>query len=91
MNKENNSPRSFESDFGSVTADADATQTPTEPKPTATYADAYATLHDIAEKLRHAGPDDLDTLIQDYRHAMAAYRICADRIALIRQELDIEP
>jgi len=66
-------------------------EAPVIPESSATYAEAYAILHEIAERLRTAGPDDIETLIADYRRAMAAYRICAARLALIRQELDLEP
>jgi len=60
-------------------------------QPTMTYAQAYAVLHEISEKLRRAGPEDIETLIDDYRRAMGAYRICANRLELIRQELEQEP
>jgi hypothetical protein len=58
--------------------------------PSTTYAEAYHLLEEIAEKLRQAGPDDIDSLIDDFRLAMAAHRICADRLIAIRRELDLE-
>jgi exodeoxyribonuclease VII small subunit len=54
------------------------------------YAEAYDTLQEVAEKLRHAGPADIDDLVESYRRAMAAYNVCAERLALIRAELEIE-
>ncbi len=58
--------------------------------PSTLYADAYRLLEEKAEKLRQAGPDDIDSLIDDFRLAMAAHRICADRLIAIRRELDLE-
>jgi len=57
---------------------------------TRAYAEAYRKLTDVAERLRKGGPDDVDTLVQDFRSAMEAYRFCQERLDAIRTEIDAE-
>ena len=60
-------------------------------KPTATYAEAYATLSAIAERLRATGSTaGIDRLAADLRAARAAHAVCRDRLAAIRAEIDLE-
>ena len=54
------------------------------------YAENYAILHDVAERLRIGGPDDIDSLVVDFRRAMQAYGVCRDRLETIRREIDAE-
>lgn len=54
------------------------------------YADNYRILHDVAERLRNGGPDDVDGLVADFRKAMEAYRFCQERLDAIRAEIDAE-
>ena len=54
------------------------------------YADNYAVLHEVAERLRRGGPEDIDSLVMDFRRAMAAYKICHERLETIRREIDAE-
>ena len=54
------------------------------------YAENYRTLHDVAERLRSGGPDDVDGLVADFRRAMTAYRFCQERLDAIRAEIDAE-
>ena len=54
------------------------------------YADAYRTLHEIAERLRNGGPEDVDGLVADFRRAMEAHRFCQDRLDAIRAKIDAE-
>ena len=54
------------------------------------YADSYRTLHEVAERLRNGGPEDVDTLVTDFRLAMDAYRFCQERLDAIRSEIDAE-
>ncbi|MCW6512988.1 hypothetical protein [Lichenifustis flavocetrariae] len=70
-------------------------KSPTSPlpalAPTATYAEAYATLAAIAERLRSTGTTaTIDTLASDLREARAAHAVCRDRLAAIRREIDAE-
>lgn len=57
---------------------------------TRAYADNYTILAEVAERLRNGGPDDVDGLVEDFRRAMTAYRICQDRLDAIRAEIDTE-
>ncbi|MCG7392651.1 exodeoxyribonuclease VII small subunit [Microvirga sp. ACRRW] len=61
-------------------------------KPTTSrlYAEHYAKLREIAERLRTGGPDDVDRLVEDFRTAMAAYDVCKVRLDAIRAEIDSE-
>lgn len=54
------------------------------------YAANYQILSQVAERLRNGGPDDVDGLVADFRHAMDAYRICQERLDAIRAEIDAE-
>lgn len=54
------------------------------------YAENYAILHEVAERLRTGGPDDIDSLVADFRRAMQAYRVCHERLVTIRREIDAE-
>jgi exonuclease VII small subunit len=54
------------------------------------YAENYAILHEVAERLRNGGPDDIDSLVADFRRAMQAYKICHGRLETIRHEIDAE-
>jgi exonuclease VII small subunit len=54
------------------------------------YAENYAILHDVAERLRSGGPDDIDSLVADFRRAMQAYGVCRDRLESIRREIDAD-
>lgn len=58
--------------------------------PSRTYAEAYRTLHEIAERLRKGGPEDVDTLVADFRRAMEAHSFCQARLDAIRAEIDAE-
>ena len=57
---------------------------------TGLYAEHYRKLHGIAERLRNGGPDDVDSLVEDFRQGMASYRICQERLDAIRAEIDAE-
>ncbi|MDX7952943.1 hypothetical protein P7D22_17400 [Lichenihabitans sp. Uapishka_5] len=60
-------------------------------KATATYAEAYATLSSIAERLRATGSTaSIDRLAADLRAARSAHAVCRDRLAAIRAEIDQE-
>lgn len=68
-----------------------STTTDTALKPTATYAEAYAVLSGIAERLRATGSTaSIDRLAADLRTARAAHAVCRDRLAAIRREIDQE-
>jgi exonuclease VII small subunit len=54
------------------------------------YAENYAILKGIAEKLRNAGPANIDTLIEDFRRARTAYGFCRERLDAIRDEIEAE-
>jgi exonuclease VII small subunit len=54
------------------------------------YAENYAILHEVADRLRNGGPDDIDSLVFDFRRAMAAYKACHERLETIRREIDAE-
>ena len=54
------------------------------------YADAYRTLLEVAERLRNGGVEDVDTLVEDFRRGMDAYRVCQERLDAIRAEIDHE-
>lgn len=54
------------------------------------YAENYAVLHEVAERLRNGGPEDIDGLVADFRRAMQAYKVCHDRLETIRREIDAE-
>lgn len=54
------------------------------------YADAYRTLLEVADRLRKGGPEDVDSLVEDFRTGMDAYRICQERLDAIRAEIDQE-
>ena len=54
------------------------------------YADNYRILHEVAERLRNGGPDDVDGLVADFRRAMQAYKFCQGRLDAIRAEIDAE-
>jgi exodeoxyribonuclease VII small subunit len=54
------------------------------------YAEAYRKLTEIAERLRKGGPDNVDTLVADFRSAMESYRFCQERLDAIRTEIDAE-
>ena len=59
--------------------------------PTASYAEAYAVLSGIAERLRVTGSTaNIDRLAADLRTARAAHAVCRDRLAAIRREIDVE-
>ena len=62
------------------------------PAPTATYADAYARLARLAEKLKGNGvaTASIDSLVDDVRAARAAHAQCRERLAAIRAEIDAE-
>ncbi len=47
-------------------------------------------LHDVAERLRNGGPEDIDSLVADFRRAMQAYQVCHKRLETIRREIDAE-
>ena len=60
-------------------------------QPTASYAEAYAVLSGIAERLRATGATaNIDRLAADLRAARAAHAVCRDRLAAIRREIDVE-
>jgi exonuclease VII small subunit len=54
------------------------------------YAENYEILHEVADRLRNGGPDDIDSLVFDFRRAMAAYKTCHERLETIRREIDAE-
>ena len=66
------------------------TRTTTAVASTRQYADAYRILLEVAERLRNGGPEDVDTLLEDFRRGMDAYRFCRDRLDAIRAEIDGE-
>ena len=57
---------------------------------TATYAEAYAQLNAIAERLRTGTAASVDTLVEDVRAARRAHAVCRDRLAAVRAEIDVE-
>jgi exonuclease VII small subunit len=61
-----------------------------KPNTSRLYAEHYAILRDIAEKLRTGGPEDVDMIVELFRKAMSAYDVCSVRINAIRKELDRE-
>jgi exonuclease VII small subunit len=54
------------------------------------YAEAYADLKAIAEKFRNGGPADVDGLVEDFRTAREAYKVCRERLEQIRREIEDE-
>ena len=59
--------------------------------PTATYAEAYARLSAIADRLRGSGgAADVDTLAQDIREARAAHAVCRSRLEAVREQIEAE-
>lgn len=61
------------------------------PATTETYASAYARLASIAEKLKAPGATaNIDNIVEDLRNARLAYRVCKERLDLIRREVDLE-
>jgi exonuclease VII small subunit len=65
-------------------------QKPKSPIASRVYAENYAILHEVADRLRNGGPDDMDSLVSDFRRAMAAYKTCHERLETIRREIDAE-
>ncbi len=67
------------------------TETPNPPIASSRlYAENYAVLHQVAERLRNGGPEDIDSLVADFRRAMQAYQVCHERLETIRREIDAE-
>lgn len=66
------------------------TRTTTAVASTRQYAEAYRVLLEVAERLRNGGPEDVDTLVADFRRGMDAYRFCQERLDAIRAEIDQE-
>ena len=54
------------------------------------YAEAHRTIHEVAERLRNGGPEDVDSLVANFRRAMEAHRFCQNRLDAIRAEIDAE-
>ena len=68
----------------------DAEGTPPRLLRTATYAEAYAKLSAIAERLKGAGSADIDTLAREVREARAAHAVCRARLDAVRAEIEAE-
>ncbi len=66
------------------------TRTTTAVASTRQYAEAYRVLLEVAERLRNGGPEDVDTLVADFRRGMDAYHFCQERLDAIRAEIDQE-
>ena len=65
------------------------TPAPTAFPPTATFAEAYARLSAIANRLKGPGSaTSIDSLFQDVRDAKEAYGLCKARLQVIRTEVE---
>lgn len=53
-------------------------------KSTETFKASYATLKEVAETLRNQKEPDIDALIPMVDQALAAYKICKDRIQAVK-------
>ena len=54
------------------------------------YAETYRKLTETAERLRKGGPDNVDTLVADFRSVIKGYHFCQERLDAIRTEIDAE-
>jgi Cdc6-like AAA superfamily ATPase len=57
---------------------------------TKTYAENYAVLKRIADQFREGGPEDIDSLVESFKEARAAYTACRERLITIKDEIDAE-
>lgn len=53
-------------------------------KETETFKASYATLKEVAETLRNQKEPDIDALIPMVDQALAAYKVCKDRIQAVK-------
>lgn len=58
-----------------------------EPGTSKKYQENYEILKEKAEKLKDTKEIDVDDLLDDVKQAMAAYRVCKDRIEKVQTEL----
>ncbi|MBM0204253.1 exodeoxyribonuclease VII small subunit [Micromonospora sp. STR1s_5] len=57
---------------------------------TTTYSENYAILKRIADQFREGGPEDIDTLVESFKEARAAYKACRERLIAIKDEIEAE-